>query len=232
MGSAHQKSVQKRKGFSKVWPLLVLPGLLTLFAIFPTQIANGISFLCKCTPPTYPNPEGAEPVTSITFTLPSDVGNAIVWDGVSAGFTSLPSGNTLTVSGGTLPPGQTLTVMYHFTRYVSPGVRTFPVVATTAGGQTSNWTGTLSITESLLLRGLTFFEDYGTPLTLLGGLGLLAGIGGWLWGRRKESQFPKRESQSQISVETRGGIQNTGSYESQVYDVQVEVTGRIEELKE
>src|SRR5713101_790207 len=97
-------------------PVLVFSAAVMALALFPNTFASqfGGTFSLSFK-------SGVDsPITSLVFHFPPEVSNAIVIDSATNAFKTELRGTDLTLSGGSLPRGDTLTVTGHIVRYIPP----------------------------------------------------------------------------------------------------------------
>jgi UDP-2,3-diacylglucosamine pyrophosphatase LpxH len=85
---------------------------------------------------------------------------------VPEGWSCTQSDFGLTLSGGQLLPGESLTVETSLKRYVEPGNRPYDVFATTTKGEVLSGTGALSIKEMILLKIIQLMSAYKVPILI------------------------------------------------------------------
>ena len=78
--------------------------------------------------------QGSSPIVAITHTLPQDLAESMNPQPVT-GWTVNLVNNDLRLTGGTLNPGQSVTVIYKLTKYISGGTKMITSTARTADGR-------------------------------------------------------------------------------------------------
>ena len=119
-------------------------------------------------------PDGENPIDSIVFTLDSTIaGNVIVVD-VPSPWSHSYSGGALTLTGGSLSPGGSVTVTVSLNRYFEAGEYPVSSVGTTTAGEVSQASGPLLVGELPLLKLLGMASANRFPLAAaVAGLTLL-----------------------------------------------------------
>ncbi|MGD9130703.1 MAG: hypothetical protein PVH73_03920 [Candidatus Bathyarchaeota archaeon] len=74
-----------------------------------------------------------DPVVSIVYTLPQDLAEALVPEQTEGWAVTLED-NILSLTGGTLNSGESVTVDYRFVKYIKGGTRNYTTTATTEDG--------------------------------------------------------------------------------------------------
>lgn len=78
--------------------------------------------------------QGSSAIVSITHTLPQDLAEAMNPQPVT-GWTVNLANNDLRLTGGSLSPGQSVTVTYKLTKYITGGTKMITTTARTADGR-------------------------------------------------------------------------------------------------
>jgi hypothetical protein len=147
--------------------LFVAVAALAALSLLAAPIASEIIFLAGNGTQKIQYGEGTEPVVMIKIDLPTQVAQAIKQVNAT-GWTASIMGNTLTISGGTLLPGQSIDLSYKITKYVAPGTVNAPATFYTARGQSFPGTGNLAVSEIMYLYQLfQWFGMLAVPFLLL-----------------------------------------------------------------
>ena len=99
-----------------------------------------------------------DPVVSIAFTLPQDLAEVMVPE-QTEGWTVTLAGDSLSLTDGTLNPGESVTVNYRLKEYIEGGPRTITATATTEKGVTDTTENTLEVPDALLLALVGMFSS-------------------------------------------------------------------------
>lgn len=143
--------------------LLTLLLLSAASALFVDQIASFVGSLEGTGTLTYTYIGGTNPVTSITFELPAELGGVIIPD-APAGFGSVRVDNNRWVVDVRLNPGESLRINYHLARYLEPGGKTYMAVATTESGETLTTQGSIQVPATGILRILVMIQAATFPV--------------------------------------------------------------------
>lgn len=127
-------------------------------------------------------PEGENPITNIVFTIDSTLANDLIILNVPSPWSHSYSGGALTLSGGSLSPGGTVTVTVSLKKFFEDGEYPTSSVGTTSTGETSHASGPLLVGNMILLNFLGLVSAFKLPLAgVTVGLGLLE----WFLFRRR-----------------------------------------------
>jgi len=171
----------------RTYPLAPL-GLVVLFAIlvalsaFTEHASYWVGFIDGRGTISHAYLVGTEPIASVILELPPDMVGSIAMLTVTPGWNVALEGNTMSVTGGLLYPGQSLTIEYHLTKYVEPGSKQLTAVSYFVSGSTAVTQGIVDVRESIILKILFYVEYYRLVATLLSCLGLLSSCY-WLYRR-------------------------------------------------
>ncbi|MFA5364768.1 MAG: hypothetical protein WC325_06250 [Candidatus Bathyarchaeia archaeon] len=131
-------------------PLIILFVVLLLLFFLAGTLVDLASSLSGEGTITYSYLQGTNEIVSITYNLPQDVAESITPKQV-AGWTANLAGNSLSLTGGTLSPGQSVTVNFGLTEYIASGTRTVTTTSTTSTGATFTTESALQVPEAVLL---------------------------------------------------------------------------------
>jgi UDP-2,3-diacylglucosamine pyrophosphatase LpxH len=150
---------------------LVLLALLSTVALLVNVIAPYIGPLEYTGHLTFSYTEGENPIVNVVFQFNEEIGESLIVVNAPSPWSWAQGGNILSMSGGSLAPGDSLVVAVSFNRYVPPGDRPFTAVGTTSGGESSTALGVLVVTEMILLKILYTLSQ--NQLYLFGGTTVL-----------------------------------------------------------
>ena len=136
--------------------------------------------------------EGSEPIVSISYSLPQELAEAIDPKQV-AGWTVTLANNALSLTGGSLSPGESVTVDYTLTKYISGGTRTIPTTATTASGTQINRDLPLNVSDAFLLGIMYALYQNAIWLLILALIVLAVIIVLFIIGKKKDEEEKKAE---------------------------------------
>lgn len=161
-----------------VGPLVVLI-LATALAAFPDAMIKYVGYFEGRGSITYSYQKGTEPVTSVTIKLPPDVAGSIDLHETIPGWNIALKGDNLSITDGSLLPGGSLEVKYRVTRYIQSGSKELTITSTTSSGEIITAHGSMVVSETVILKILTFILDHRIPILIGLGMGLF-GIIGWI----------------------------------------------------
>ena len=127
---------------------------------------------------TYSYLEGEKPITRVTFNIDPELAGNIEIDTVPSGWSYSMEGNTLVLTGGSLGPGSSLYVGYHLERYMEPRDIPISAVGVTTDGKGVPASGTVVVTETIILKIIYIFIIYKIPILIgiaVAGSGVLLG---------------------------------------------------------
>jgi hypothetical protein len=107
---------------------------------------------------TYEYQQGSSPIVSITFGLPQDLAEAMDPELVT-GWTVNLANNALTLTDGTLTQGQSITVDYKLTKYITSGTKQITATATTESGGKITTQRPLEVDTVVLGLVWTFYQN-------------------------------------------------------------------------
>ena len=164
--------------------LIILFIILLVIYFFAGAIANYASQWSTGSF-VYSYSQGTEPVVSLTLELPQNVANAVNFQ-CPSGWTADMTDNTLCLAGGTLSPGDSLTVNYKLKEYISGGTSSVTVTSTTSSGteMVSNIPFVVADTTLLYITGL--IAQYSIWFLILAIIVLIAIIALYIIGEKKE----------------------------------------------
>jgi len=166
---------------------VALLGLLTLAAFFAGPLGELIGPLEYIGSLTYTYVEGDNPIVKVVFQFDDEIGKQLIVTSAPPVWSWMHGGNILSMSGGSLQPGDTLVVQISFREFVPPGEKPFTAIGTTSAGEESTANGILAVSLMVLLQVLSILalnRFYLLAATIL--LGLL----GVLLGGKPEVELP------------------------------------------
>jgi len=146
--------------------LFSLLAALTILSILAVPLGDEILFLGGNAQQKIVYGAGTEPVVSVSFQLPEQFNGA--FSGFKAtGWNTHIDGQTLTIDGGSLAPGNSLIIDYKIVKYVPPGSTSLSATFTTAGGQTCEGTGMITVSQIMwIVWFLQELSQFAIPLAL------------------------------------------------------------------
>lgn len=137
-----------------------------------------------------------DPVVSIIYTLPQDLADAMVTE-QTEGWTVTLTDTSLSVTDGTLNPGESVTVNYRLKEYIKGGTRTITATATTADGNPlppaeSN----LEVPDAFLLAFVGMLNQYAIWLLILAIIVLVIIIVLFIIGKKKDEEQENAEGET------------------------------------
>lgn len=138
---------------------------------------------------TYTYLTGDETIISITYALPLDLAEVMIHEQVAGWVVNL-DGNILSLTGGPLNPGESVTVDYRLARYIRGGARTASVTAMLSGGETFTTESTLQVPEIFLLNFFRLIHLYRFWFLILAVLVLAIAIFRFVRGKKIEEKTP------------------------------------------
>lgn len=109
-------------------------------------------------------PEGENPITNIVFTAPPSLADSLIIVDVPSPWSHSYGGGTLTLSGGSLGPGGTVSVTVSLNKYHEEGEYTVTSVGTTSNGEVSQASGPFIVSNLILLNLLGLASAFRFPL--------------------------------------------------------------------
>ncbi len=149
----------------------------------------------------YSYSKGEEAITRITFKIDPTLAENIMIKNVPSGWSYTLEGDTLVLSGGSLPPGGSVSIEYSLKRYIPPGELPVTATGSTLGGQTVQSTGRVVVSENIILLIIYIFIILKIPiLVVLAGIGGLA-VTSHLKKPSKKEPIPKKVEESEEKLE-------------------------------
>ena len=114
----------------------------------------------------------------------------------SAGWNVNLVNNELSLTGGTLNPGGSVTVDYRLSKYIAGGTRTITATSTTASGSTQNIQTPLPVPEAFLLAMMWMLYQNAIWLLILAIIVLVVIIVLFVLGKKKDEEQENKEATS------------------------------------
>lgn len=164
--------------------LIILFIILLLVYFFAGSIVNYASEYSRGTF-VYSYSQGTEAIVSLNLELPQNVANAILFQSPT-GWTADMVNNTLSLTGGTLNPGDSITLDYQLQEYIASGTSSVSVTSTTASGteMVNNVSFFMADATLLFIAGLIY--QYSIWFLILAIIVLIAIIALFIKGEKKE----------------------------------------------
>jgi cbb3-type cytochrome oxidase subunit 3 len=172
-------------------PLIIIFIILLLLFFFAGTLVELVSNLTVQVTITYSYVEGNDPIVSITYYLPQEIADALA-PKQPAGWTVNLSGNVLSLTGGTLNPGESVTVDCRLSKYVSSGTRTVTATSTTSTGVTNTYQTGLTIEDTFLLDLMWALYQNSIWLLILALIVLAITILLFIIGKKKDKEEERR----------------------------------------
>jgi hypothetical protein len=141
---------------------------------------------------------GNEPIVSIDYTLPQDLADAMVPE-QTAGWTVSLAGNVLSVTGGTLNPGGSVTVKYRLSTYIEGGTKTITATSTKASSASSTTQTSLQVPDAFLLGFVGLLYQNSIWLLILAIIVLVLIIVLFIIDKKKDEKQEQKEETSPAS---------------------------------
>jgi len=149
---------------SALRPLLLLGVILTATGLASEQLGPIVGPVEYNGYLVFDYPEGDNPITNIVFEISGWISPSVIIVDVPAPWTYTFSEPTLTLSGGSLNPGGSVSVTVSLDDYFDEGEYTVSSIGTTSAGEESNSNGPLLVGDLYLLRVISLTNTYQTPL--------------------------------------------------------------------
>lgn len=179
-------------------PLIILFIILLLLFLFAGTLVELVSNWTARGTFTYNYISGQEPIVSITYMLPQDLADAMALE-QTAGWTVTLTDNILSLTGGTLNPGESVTVYYRLTRYIEGGTRTITAISTTASGTASTNQSPLEVPEAYPLAFAWMLYQNAIWLLVLAIIVLVIIIVLFIIGKKKDEEQEQKEETTSTS---------------------------------
>ncbi|MCK4884683.1 hypothetical protein KAS24_01310 [Candidatus Bathyarchaeota archaeon] len=142
--------------------------------------------------------QGNEAIVSITYTLSQELADAMAPEQTTGWAVNLAN-NILSVTGGTLNPGQSVTIDYRLTHYIEGGTRTVTTTSRTASGIESTNDSDLRVPDAFLLAILGMLHQNAIWLLVLAIIVLVIIIVLFVLGKKKDKEQENKEETSPTS---------------------------------
>jgi hypothetical protein len=149
---------------SALKPLLVLGVILTAAGLASEQLGPIVGPVEYNGYLVFDYPEGDNPITNIVFEISDWISPSVIIVDVPTPWTYTFSEPILTLSGGSLNPGGSVSVVVSLDDYFDEGEYTVSSIGTTSAGEVSNAKGPLLVGDLYLLRAISLANTYQTPL--------------------------------------------------------------------
>lgn len=168
--------------------LIILFVLLLFLYLFSSTLVEYVSNWAGWGSFTYSYVAGDEPIVSISFELPQDLASAMVPKQVAGWVVGL-TGNILSLTGGTLNPGGSVTIEFRLAHYIKGGTRTVTVTAVLLGGRSMTTSSSLPIPDVILLNIVEQIDLYKLWLLILACVVLIVIVLQIVIGSKKKAQI-------------------------------------------
>jgi len=181
-------------------PLVILFIILLLLFFFAGTLVELMSSLTARGSFTLSyTSSGNEAIVSIVYTLPQDLADAMVPE-QTAGWTVTLAGNSLSLAGGTLNVGESVTVDYRLKQYIKGGTRTVTAISTTESGTTLTPADmSFDIPEASLLALALMLHQNAIWLLVLAIIVLVIMIVLFIIGKKNDEEQENKEETSTTS---------------------------------
>jgi len=185
-------------------PLIILFIILLLLFLFAGMMVDLISKWTAQGSFTFRYTTGNDPIVSIDYTLPQDLADAMAPQQVE-GWTVNLEDNILSLTDGTLNPGESVTVDYRLTQYIPGGTRTITATGTTSSGNTTPPADeSLHVPEVFLLALAGMLHQNAIWLLVLAIIVLVIIIVLFIRGEKKDEEQGQKEEPGPASPEEGG----------------------------
>ena len=174
-------------------PLIILFIILLFLFLFAGTLVEIVSNWAARGSFTFSYLSGDEAIVSITYTLPQELADAIAPEQV-AGWSVNLADNSLSLTGGTLNPGESVTVDYRLIQYIKGGTRTITAISTTASGTKSTTDSSLQVPEAFLLALAWMLYQNAIWLLVLAIIVLVIMIVLFIIGKKKDKEQEQKEA--------------------------------------
>jgi hypothetical protein len=152
--------------------IIIVLIFLAAFTFFSEDVSSFVGKFEATGDFTYTYLEGDTPITQVTFNIDPELAENIEIDTVPSGWSYAMEDSTLVLSGGSLAPGSMVNIGYHLKRYMEPRDIPISAVGVTTDGKGVPASGTVIVTETIILKIIYIFIIYKIPIligiTLLG----------------------------------------------------------------
>ena len=173
-------------------PLIILFIILLLLFFFSGTLVELVSKWAAHGSFTLQYTVGNEAIVSIVYTLPQDLADAMVPE-QTAGWAVTLAGNSLSLTGGTLNSGESVTVNYRLKQYIKGGTRTFTATGTTARGTTIPTDSSFDVPDAFLLALVGMLHQNAIWLLVLAIIVLVIMIVLFIIGKKKDKEQEQKE---------------------------------------
>ncbi len=131
-------------------PLIILFVILLLLFFLSGVILELVSNWSGHGSFTYSYTGGDEAIVSLEYVIPQELADAMVLE-PTTGWDVTVTSNILSITGGTLNPGESVTVSYRLRQYVTGGTKSVTITTTTETGRENTQQTTMHIEELVIL---------------------------------------------------------------------------------
>lgn len=174
-------------------PLIILFIILLLLFLLAGPLAEIVSNISARGTIKFKYKTGTETIVSIIYTLPQDLADEMVPE-QTEGWTVTLAGNSLSLTDGTLNPGESVTFNYRLKEYIKGGLRTITATATTEKGVTDTTENTFEVPDAFLLAIVGMFSSIW--LLILAIIVLVIIIILYIIGNKKDEEQEKTEEKT------------------------------------
>jgi NADH:ubiquinone oxidoreductase subunit 3 (subunit A) len=180
-------------------PLIILFIILILLFLFAGTLVELMSKWTAHGSLTYKYTAGNEAIVSINYMLPQDLADSMIPE-QTLGWTVTLTNDSLSLTDGTLNPGESVTVDYRLSKYIPGGTRTITATSTTESGTTLPPTeSSLQVPEVFLLALAEMLHQNAIWLLVLAIIVLVIMIVLFIIGKKKDEEQKQKEETSSTS---------------------------------
>ena len=173
-------------------PLIILFIILLLLFLLSGTLVELMSKWAAHGTFTFNYTSGNEDIVSIAYTLPQDLADAMALKQVE-GWTVTLEDNILSLTDGTLNPGESVTVGYRLTKYIKGGTRTYTATATTESDTTIPTDESFEVPEVFPLALAEILHQNAIWLLVLAIIVLVIIIVLFIIGKKKDEEHEQKE---------------------------------------
>jgi len=164
---------------------LILAAILSLISLFANPIALYLGPFDYTGHLTFTYTEGDDVIINVIFQFDEEIGRRLIIASTPSTWGYTQGGISITFSGGTLSPGESLVPAVSFKEYVNPEEYPFSALGTTSKGDQITVSGTLVVSEMILLKIIYILQE--NQLYIFAGTVILL-IGDILLGKQKDPE--------------------------------------------
>lgn len=189
-------------------PLIILFIILLLLFLLSGTIVELISQWTAQGTFTFSYTTGNDPIVSIDYTLPQDLADAMAPQQVEGWAVNLED-NILSLTDGTLSPGESVTVGYRLTQYIKGGTRAITATARTANDTISTTESALHVPEVFPLALAAMLYQNAIWLLVLAIIVLVIIIVLFVIGKKKDEEQEQKEETNSTSPKSQAESDKT-----------------------